>query len=185
MTKVQEDIATSFPDEIYVETINGGFCDTDDVYVIASYNDTLYQYIIHPDGETTRQTFSVTKSEDYSLWSMEEHDWATSYPTVKAGDESFDVVVENEIKKEKENKKMDLEELYLDLVREYVSRHRADLEEKKEDTKRERFLAYAEDSIEDKIDWVIEAYYDNYDFCDVDVSDSDIEDVLIDEGILD
>ena len=113
----------------------------------------------------------------------------TSYidykPAEESGDESFDVVVEREMKKE-EKKVIDLRETYAELIESYIYSHGSELAEYAEDCKREAFESYAEESLQDVIETVISNYYDNYtDFDEVTFNDEDIEQLLIDNGILD
>jgi len=184
-TKVQEDIITYLDAEYDIRAIEdmdigGG----NDCIEVTTFNGDAYvRFNVMPDGTTDMIIFKPTFRKKLSAWSMEEHWWNNSTTVEESGDESFDVVVEKELKEEK--KVIDLRETYAELIEGYISYHEEELKEYAEDCKRENFEVYAEDSLKDVIQTVISNYYDNYDFDDVTFNDEDIEQMLIDEGILD
>ena len=118
----------------------------------------------------------------YSVSKYGETSYIDYKPVEESGDESFDVVVEEELKEEK--KVIDLRDTYSELIEEYIRRHDRELKDYADECKLSAFTSYAEDSLQDVIETVISNYYDNYDFDDVSFNDEDIEQMLIDNDIL-
>ena len=161
----------------------------DKVYEIKAQNIVIYEEDYYDNIELLALGDSGA-SDFYRKFIVEEDgtfiviDYEPLPPKEKSGDESFDVVVENEMKKE-EKKVLDLRETYEELIQNYIFRHSSGLTEYAEDCKREAFEAYAEESLQDVIETVISNYYDSYtDFDEVTFNDEDIEQILIDNGIL-
>jgi hypothetical protein len=150
------------------------------VIEITTYDGDEYyfRYNVWPDGETELHRFKLEKpsliqyDERFSMFREKE----------KAGDESFDVVVEEKLKEEK---KVDLDEIYRDAIREYIRSHREELKEYSDDSKAKFFVSSINDSLSDILEEAIDDHWNDYDFSDeTEVGIYEIREILENEGIL-
>lgn len=188
MTKIQEDIILTL-DNNDCKILTWDYAGSE-VIVWCQYGNTFYRYTIDENGYATKEVFMKDAEKSCVFWSMEEHDWATINPLVKEktnGDVSFDVVVEKEIKKEKENKKMInfnslYKEAYLDAFKDYVRENKEDLNMYADDTAREKIIEHINDNVdfEDVAHNIIDEMIDYYIEYDGEADDDDLEQIICD-----